>query len=527
MFIVIAVGCTVYTNEFAAQSGVYRSTLVVVTGQVSLMNFWLAIIPTAKTSFFTYMTNVPYERATKYHRLIVLIAMIGGLVHLLFNYRQNREIFFTTQRNSVHGLVAYILASIMCVFALEGFRKLWFELFMTFHQLYIIVIVFLILHTHDALPGFVPGIILHGIDLVVKLYSSINAKNVSKAKAEHGITAIYIPVFTNEISLGSYCFVNIPAIATYEWHPFSISGYDKVNKLISFHIKSLENESFTHKLYRYVSTSSEETIKSQMKVAVVGPYGFLSLNISQYTHVCLIAGGIGITPMLPILDEVISNANSGRFSDNPYKRIKKICLVWSVRGTKLVKVLLDRLTAHLNPSNHCEDVLPESLRSYSTVYSPINTVESRARNSDGSNIEMKVINEKQMSYNPSDRNEVQQSLLYADYNVFNTSKGSDDTECSFDCVDDRVSSSFDTNLNKSFASSQEECKLINNVLFTVNKQSGRPPITDIIQNVIFQAKSNRHVAVILCGPLTLVEDVVEICRTMNIDYHVEAFSNTI
>merc|ERR550539_80472 len=48
---------------------------------------------------------------------------------------------------------------------------------------------------------------------------------------------------------GDYIFVNIPAIATFEWHPFTISSAPEQSDAISLHIRVVGH--WTRKLYEY------------------------------------------------------------------------------------------------------------------------------------------------------------------------------------------------------------------------------------------------------------------------------------
>ena len=52
---------------------------------------------------------------------------------------------------------------------------------------------------------------------------------------------------------GDYVFMNIPAIAKYEWHPFSISSAPENSKFIWLHIRACGN--WTNKLYSYSLSS--------------------------------------------------------------------------------------------------------------------------------------------------------------------------------------------------------------------------------------------------------------------------------
>lgn len=53
---------------------------------------------------------------------------------------------------------------------------------------------------------------------------------------------------------GDYVFVNIPDIAKFEWHPFTISSAPEQKDELTLHIRSLGN--WTNKLYDYFDNGS-------------------------------------------------------------------------------------------------------------------------------------------------------------------------------------------------------------------------------------------------------------------------------
>jgi len=62
---------------------------------------------------------------------------------------------------------------------------------------------------------------------------------------------------------------------------------------------------------------------------IEGPYGSVSLPLHYYQHVVLISGGIGITPMQSVFNELIHEMRDGR-------KIKFLHFVWTVRETSMM-----------------------------------------------------------------------------------------------------------------------------------------------------------------------------------------------
>ncbi|NXD95827.1 NOX5 oxidase, partial [Chaetorhynchus papuensis] len=138
---------------------------------------------------------------------------------------------------------------------------------------------------------------------------------------------------------GDYVFLNIPAIAAYEWHPFSISSAPEQPETLWLHIRALGQ--WTNKLYEYFQQlelcgpepdpprKSRREWRSWEQVSGIGiragdssswmpsashgiipcfldgPYGTPSGRIFRSEHAVLIGAGIGITPLASILQSIM------------------------------------------------------------------------------------------------------------------------------------------------------------------------------------------------------------------------------
>ncbi|NXW62262.1 NOX5 oxidase, partial [Eurystomus gularis] len=139
---------------------------------------------------------------------------------------------------------------------------------------------------------------------------------------------------------GDYIYLNVPAIATYEWHPFTISSAPEQQETLWLHIRSLGQ--WTNKLYEYfqqpewpspepkpLSRSLREKRCRRwaqvglgethricnIKCYIDGPYGTPTWRIFTSEHAVLIGAGIGITPFASILQSIMYR----------YRRRKQSC----------------------------------------------------------------------------------------------------------------------------------------------------------------------------------------------------------
>ncbi|CAA0812127.1 Respiratory burst oxidase homolog protein F [Striga hermonthica] len=117
---------------------------------------------------------------------------------------------------------------------------------------------------------------------------------------------------------GQYMFVQCPAVSPFEWHPFSITSAPD-DDYLSIHIRQLGD--WTHELKRVFSLAcepplagksgllraDETTKKSLPKLLIDGPYGAPAQDYRKYDVLLLVGLGIGATPFISILKDLLNN----------------------------------------------------------------------------------------------------------------------------------------------------------------------------------------------------------------------------
>ncbi len=120
----------------------------------------------------------------------------------------------------------------------------------------------------------------------------------------------------------AFFYVNIPAISDLEWHPFSairtLDGHS-----IGFCIKALKSGSFVDQVVQHAKVQHHGLIKIRLE----GPYGQPSVNIYDYDVAVLVCGGIGVTPMANIINQVRLKEQSSSSTSTTVK----IHLHWGVK----------------------------------------------------------------------------------------------------------------------------------------------------------------------------------------------------
>ncbi|KAF6162143.1 hypothetical protein GIB67_008272 [Kingdonia uniflora] len=210
---------------------------------------------------------------------------------------------------------------------LTGFNAFWYS-----HHLFIFVYVLLVIHglflylvhkwylkttwMYLAVP-----VLLYAFERIVRFFrSGFHSVRLLKVAIYPG------NVFTLQMSKppnfkyksGQYMFVQCPAVSPFEWHPFSITSAPG-DDFLSIHIRQLGD--WTQELKAVFTAACEppiagksgllradETTKINLpKLLIDGPYGAPAQDYQNYDVLLLVGLGIGATPFISILKDLINN----------------------------------------------------------------------------------------------------------------------------------------------------------------------------------------------------------------------------
>uniref|UniRef100_A0A671LGE7 NADPH oxidase 5-like n=1 Tax=Sinocyclocheilus anshuiensis TaxID=1608454 RepID=A0A671LGE7_9TELE len=279
---------------------------------------------------------------------------------------------------SITGMVLQVLICLMVVCSSTFVRRSGhFEVFYWSHLSYVWVWALLIVHCANFWKWFVaPGLMFLIEKLVGIAVSRIGGLyivevNLLPSKVTHLV--IKRPPFFH-FKPGDYVYINIPVIAKYEWHPFTISSAPEQQDTLWLHVRSMGQ--WTNRLYEYFRQPESQTISNKrltaslrnrrhesrienhrycsIKCYVDGPFGTPTRQIFASEHAVLIGAGIGITPFASILQSIIyrmrkQNCPNCNYSwcetikDNEMK-LRKVDFIWINRDQKSFEWFVSLLT---------------------------------------------------------------------------------------------------------------------------------------------------------------------------------------
>ncbi|KAF5184754.1 Ferric reduction oxidase [Thalictrum thalictroides] len=317
----------------------------------------------ARGSFLLRLIDIPFEHATRYHvwlgHLTMLMFTLHGLFYLWAWKMDGRLLHKMLEWPNagfanLPGVISLSAGLMMWVTSLHPVRKKYFELFFYTHQLYVVFAVFLALHVGDFIfSTAAAGMFLFLLDRFLRFCQSRNTVKL--------VSATCLPCGTLELVLAkprnlrynalSFVFLQVRELSLLQWHPFSVSSSPLDGKHhISVLVKVLGE--WTKKLGDRILSIPDKPMKdlpllthSRITASVEGPYGHESSYHLMYRNLILVAGGIGVSPFLAVLSDILHHI-AQRKPCMP----EKVLIVWAVKTSKELSLLFSFDVQSICPS---------------------------------------------------------------------------------------------------------------------------------------------------------------------------------
>ncbi|CAA7393175.1 unnamed protein product [Spirodela intermedia] len=300
-------------------------------------------IPVTRASSILPLVGLTSEGSIKYHiwlgHTVMVLVTLHGLLYVIYwastDSLSSMLEWANTGESYLAGELALLFGLVLWATTLQRVRRKMFELFFYSHQLYVLFLLFFLLHVGIGfLTIMLPGIYLFMIDRFLRFLQSRGRVRLVSARLLPGdtIELNFAKSAGLEYNPLSNVFVNVPAVSRLQWHPFTVSSNSNLEPdTLSVIIK--KEGSWTQKLHQVLASSPPD----RLEVALEGPYGPVSNSFSGYDSLVLISGGSGITPFIAIIREFIFRSATG---DSATPKIHLICAFKNSDDLTMLDLLL-------------------------------------------------------------------------------------------------------------------------------------------------------------------------------------------
>ncbi|KAK7843358.1 ferric reduction oxidase 6 [Quercus suber] len=318
-------------------------------GTIGLYCLAFLFIPVARGSVLLRLINIPFEQAIRYHvwlgHLTMLLFTLHGLLYVIAWTMEGhllKEILEWADTGVAHlaGVISLIAGLLMWMTSLYPVRRNKFELFIYTHQLYVIFIFFFAFHAgHFIFCVPAGGIFLFILDRFLRFCQSRKTVDIISIKClPCGTMELTFPKPANlRYNALSFIFLQVRELSWLQWHPFSVSSSPLDGKYHLCVLIKVIGE-WTKKLKGNVLNSFGADLhlrpRTKITASVEGPYGHELPYHLMYENLILVAGGIGISPFLAILRDILHRTREGK----PCLP-RNILIVWAVKRSNELPLL--------------------------------------------------------------------------------------------------------------------------------------------------------------------------------------------
>jgi ferric-chelate reductase len=298
-------------------------------GYASMFNMAFLFLPSTRNSTWMEFLGISYANGIKFHRWVGVLTIVTALLHTIFYYWMyiRMDMWSMMSLPCFHcdagddgksgwmnflGLIALIAMLLIAATSIPYVRRRMYGVFYSVHHLFIVAVVFSVLHYNSIIMAILPTFVLY---LISRTISSSNGSTPVAVKefAVLGTDIVKIVIRcavngTDTFQLGQFVYLNIPAISKLQWHPFTIASSphtkpDSITILLKVH------GNWTTQLAKYADTCKES---GMLPVVFMDGYYGASLELyDKYSTVILVGGGTGVTPLLAILETMVAKLAEG------------------------------------------------------------------------------------------------------------------------------------------------------------------------------------------------------------------------
>jgi predicted ferric reductase len=556
-FFATIVVCIIY-------SFIYPS--VSISGHAARTPLIFCFVTAMKNSFLTLLLGIPFERALWYHKLSARLAYVCGLMHTYVaffhpimiedmlapphTYEGSNPSFgrflFSDQTNNA-GTMLIVFMTLMMLTAIPYIRRKVFEVFYYLHVIFAAsMIACAFFHTGPLVPAL--GALTWGVDLSIRKFGMALCRYPRKASLRiisDSVVELCFPKTEGfDYNPGQYVYLAIPELSFFEWHPFSLSSSPE-QKVVTLHIRKAG--SWTSSLY--------DLAKKKMEVSILleGPYGSVGVDLTsdRYKMVMLFSGGIGVTPMQALCNQLMYEQSTAQ------RELKKLSFIWIERDPNVmqkVDVVRRRSCARLDmpPPDEdnkspgprpLEDGKPQGIASTLLSLVPASGITDEQLEAQYPSTDFDDFDEDDIVDLLTDDGSIATMFSSLNKGLRKESPAERPAGFAFSPDDDTIDQSFlDAAYNTDSGSDDEPHQALDLQVYLTNRtviggvahlpfvHLGRPDVKELFRKMREEAiaKGEHRVAVCVCAPKRLVSICQMACskfsdRKVRFDFHSEVF----
>ncbi|CAB9512732.1 generating NADPH oxidase heavy chain subunit [Seminavis robusta] len=297
------------------------------SGHIARLPLILALATAMRNSLITLLIGLPFERALWYHKVLGRLAFFNGILHTIVAHADALEKTFHKflvydQMNS-SGTGLFLLIAGVTITSLPQVRHWCFELFYYIHVIFVVLMTACAFYHSGVLIPILASIIWGGDLLCRKIVMAgfRYPRNARLRVISDTVVELSFPkTAAFDYNAGQHLSIAVPEIvgAGLEFHPFSIATCPRQPN-VSIMIRVAGD--WTKALHKLAKE------KNEVSILVEGPNGSPNIDIfsDRYKSFLLFSGGIGITPIQSMCNQLVYEQNKGR------RELEKVRMVWSDR----------------------------------------------------------------------------------------------------------------------------------------------------------------------------------------------------
>ena len=340
-------------------------------GDGAVLCFASLMFPVTRRVFLGFF-GIPPERAIKYHIFSTLVLIVVVAVHAIGMWKSFGTSYMTRWREKdgvsvLPGLIAFVLIIAITIPSLLR-NTFSYRLHRAMHYLYVPCIFFTACHATALAYGLAPAAIFFFLSFIHRKFAVPLGEvedSMQCAVVDEGSKCITLDFVKNDyLRPGSWYMLSIPEAGPAQ-HPFFVCRSRQTSNccFLRFIIKDtrastirrdrLASTGWTGTLYDHLK--EKKPIKSYM---LDGPYGLAEVDPFNYGNFIFVAGGIGITPLIHMLQIMSLSSGDGHDEEliGAIKMKANILFMWVIPNTSLLSILAEDISSYrqaiANASQH-------------------------------------------------------------------------------------------------------------------------------------------------------------------------------